>query len=93
VRFEVVARVENESRDPTLISHRRPGDRVAVNHQCIPKIRESPRILLTVRRGIALCSTHDARTFAMIETVTALLGLMSVGIFLAHSFEGFRSGT
>ena len=31
------------------------------------------------------------RTFAMIETVTAFFGLISVGIFLAHSFEGFRS--
>jgi hypothetical protein len=29
----------------------------------------------------------------MIEMVTALFGLISVGIFLAHSFEGFRSGT
>jgi len=28
---------------------------------------------------------------AMIETVTALMGLVSVGIFLAHAFEGFRS--
>jgi hypothetical protein len=31
------------------------------------------------------------RTFAMIETVTAFLGLFSAGIFLAHAFEGFRS--
>jgi hypothetical protein len=31
------------------------------------------------------------RTLAMIEAVTAFLGLISVGIFLAHSFEGFRS--
>jgi hypothetical protein len=27
----------------------------------------------------------------MIETVTAFLGLISGGIFLAHAFEGFRS--
>jgi hypothetical protein len=27
----------------------------------------------------------------MIETVTAFLGLVSAGIFLAHAFEGFRS--
>ncbi len=27
----------------------------------------------------------------MIETVTAFLGLMSAGIFLAHAFDGFRS--
>jgi len=31
------------------------------------------------------------RIFAMIETVTALMGLVSAGIFLAHAFEGFRS--
>jgi hypothetical protein len=29
--------------------------------------------------------------FAMIETVTAFLGLISAGIFLAHAFDGFRS--
>jgi hypothetical protein len=27
----------------------------------------------------------------MIETVTAVLGLMSAGIFIAHAFDGFRS--
>jgi hypothetical protein len=27
----------------------------------------------------------------MIETVTAVLGLFSAGIFLAHAFEGFRT--
>jgi hypothetical protein len=29
--------------------------------------------------------------FAMIETVTAVMGLVSVVIFLAHAFEGYRS--
>jgi hypothetical protein len=29
--------------------------------------------------------------FAMIETLTAVMGLVSAGIFLAHAFEGFRS--
>jgi hypothetical protein len=29
--------------------------------------------------------------FAMIETVTAFLGLISVAIFLAHAFDGLRS--
>jgi hypothetical protein len=28
---------------------------------------------------------------AMIETVTAFLGLFSAGIFLAHALDGFRS--
>ena len=27
----------------------------------------------------------------MIETVTAVMGLVSMGIFLAHAFEGYRS--
>jgi hypothetical protein len=31
------------------------------------------------------------RKLAMIETVTAVMGLVSAGIFLAHAFEGFRS--
>jgi len=26
----------------------------------------------------------------MIETVTAVMGLVSAGIFLAHAFEGYR---
>jgi hypothetical protein len=29
--------------------------------------------------------------FAMIETVTVVMGLVSAAIFLAHAFEGFRS--
>jgi hypothetical protein len=32
-------------------------------------------------------------TFAMNEVITAILGLISVGIFLAHAFDGFRSRT
>jgi len=27
----------------------------------------------------------------MIETVSAVMGLVSAGIFLAHAFEGYRS--
>jgi hypothetical protein len=27
----------------------------------------------------------------MIETVTAVMGLVRAGIFLAHAFEGYRS--
>jgi hypothetical protein len=30
-------------------------------------------------------------TFAMIETVTAVMGLVSAGIFLAHAFEDYRT--
>jgi hypothetical protein len=28
---------------------------------------------------------------AMMETLTAIFGLVSAGIFLAHAFDGFRS--
>jgi hypothetical protein len=31
------------------------------------------------------------RNFAMFEAVTAVMGLVSVGVFLAHAFEGVRS--
>ena len=30
-------------------------------------------------------------TFAMIETVKAVMGLVSAGIFLAHAFEDYRT--
>lgn len=30
------------------------------------------------------------RKFAMIETVTAVMGLVSAAIFLAHAVEGYR---
>jgi len=31
------------------------------------------------------------RNFAMFEAVTAFMGLVSAGVFLAHAFEGVRS--
>jgi len=40
---------------------------------------------------VVLFATGAQRIFAMIETVTAFLGLFSAGIFIAHAFEGFRS--
>jgi hypothetical protein len=48
-------------------------------------------ILLTVQRGSRSVRDGAQRKLAMIETVTAVLGLMSAGIFLAHAFDGFRS--
>jgi hypothetical protein len=48
-------------------------------------------ILLTVQRGGRSVSAGAQKDFAMFDTVTAFLGLVSVGIFLAHAFEGFRS--
>lgn len=40
-------------------------------------------------RSFGVCQGRK-RTFAMIETVTAVMGLVSAGIFLAHAFEGYR---
>jgi hypothetical protein len=31
-----------------------------------------------------------ARILAMLETLTAVMGLIGAGIFLAHAFEGVR---
>jgi hypothetical protein len=31
------------------------------------------------------------RKFAMIGTVTAVMGLVSAAIFLAHAYEGYRT--
>jgi hypothetical protein len=62
------------------------------------------QIISRVRFSIAIGNSFDCaaghvvlfaigaqRIFAMIETVTAFLGLFSAGIFIAHAFEGFRS--
>jgi hypothetical protein len=43
------------------------------------------------RQHVVLSGPGRKRIFAMIETVTTLLGLVSAGIFLAHAFEGYRS--
>jgi hypothetical protein len=37
------------------------------------------------------CRTRWEGSLKMIETVTAVLGLVSAGIFLAHAFDGYRS--
>jgi hypothetical protein len=39
----------------------------------------------------SFCAVGAQRTRAMIETVSAFLGLVSAGIFLAHALEGFHS--
>jgi len=46
---------------------------------------------LTARGSMSFSPGRGVKDIAMIETVTALLGLISAGIFLAHAFEGFRS--
>jgi hypothetical protein len=56
-----------------------------------PDLRRPRGILLTVRGAASFSPRGAQRIFAMIETVTAVLGLFSAGIFLAHAFEGFRT--
>jgi hypothetical protein len=47
---------------------------------------------LTVRGRPSFGDPRGAKgIFAMFEAVTAVLGLVSVGVFLAHAFEGVRS--
>jgi len=46
---------------------------------------------LTVQRSSRLVPAGHAMDFAMIETVTAFMGLVSAGIFLAHAVDGLRS--
>jgi hypothetical protein len=49
-------------------------------------------ILLTVQGSPRLLDRVGADwKFAMIETVSALMGLVSAAIFLAHAFEGYRT--
>ena len=68
-----------------------PAKTVAQNHQSRAIVASASRILLTVQRGGRSVSAGRAMEFAMIETVTAFLGLISAAIFLAHAFDGFRS--
>jgi hypothetical protein len=42
-------------------------------------------------RNVVWFSWGAKGRFAMIEAVTAVMGLMGAGIFLAHAFEGVRS--
>jgi hypothetical protein len=56
-------------------------------------LRILPRceIFLTVRLRMRCGAGGAMRTTAMIETVTAIFGLLSASIFLAHALEGYRS--
>ena len=55
-------------------------------------VRMRPEIFLTVQGRHRLLRLRGAqRTFAMFETMTAMMGLLGAGIFLAHAFEGIRS--
>jgi hypothetical protein len=41
--------------------------------------------------NVVLFSRGAKGRFAMIEAVTAVMGLVGAGIFLAHAFEGVRT--
>ena len=70
-----------------------PGHSVAPNPHSTPIVSTIPGILLTVQgRGRSLRVRRGRKgSSEMIETVTAVMGLVSAGIFLAHAYEGFRS--
>src|SRR5437016_8110514 len=57
-----------------------------------PDLRRGPLNLFDCATPRSFCGLRGRKgSFAMIETVTAVLGLVSAGIFLAHAFEGYRS--
>ena len=65
---------------------------VAENPRSLPIVRARPGIFLTVQACHRLLHMRGAqRTTAMFETMTAMMGLLGAGIFLAHAFEGLRS--
>jgi hypothetical protein len=66
---------------------------VAPNHQSGSNFDLAPEFLLTVQEGGRLVWAGAKWTLAMNEAIAAVLGLISVGIFLAHAFDGFRSRT
>jgi len=68
---------------------------VAPKHHFAPIVGEVTGILLTVQacpRFLARAGRNTVcESIGMIETVSALMGLVSAGIFLAHAFEGYRT--
>jgi len=68
------------------------GQAVARNPHSIPVVTSLTGILLTVQgRTRFLAVKGGIWNLTMIETVSALMGLVSAGIFLAHAFEGYRT--
>jgi hypothetical protein len=58
-------------------------------------VQAKPEMFLTVQ-GCTAFGVHArgrTRTTAMFEMVTAAMGLVGAGIFLAHAFEGVLSRT
>jgi len=55
-------------------------------------VHARPEMFLTVQGRRRFLHVRGAkRTFAMFETMTAMMGLVGAAIFLAHAFEGIRS--
>ena len=65
---------------------------VAANHHSRPICIFQPVNLFDCATvAVVLCIRGAQRICAMIEMVTALMALVSAGIFLAHAFEGYHS--
>ena len=67
------------------------GTYVAENPHPTAIVRTIHEILLTVRACTSFCSRAGQRMIAMFEMVTAVMGLVGAGIFIAHAFEGVLS--
>ena len=68
------------------------GHPVAPNPHSTPIVTPLTEILLTVQgRTRFLGCKGGIWNLTMIETVSALMGLVSAAIFLAHAFEGYRT--
>jgi hypothetical protein len=50
-----------------------------------------PWNLFDCARGPSFGFAGTQGNFAMFEAITAVMGLVSAGVFLAHAFEGVRS--
>jgi hypothetical protein len=67
------------------------GHSVAPNPHSTPIVAPLTGILLTVQGRPRFLACRAEWNETMIETVSALMGLVSAGIFLAHAFEGYRT--
>jgi len=66
---------------------------VAENPRSSRIVRMRPEMFLTVQARHRFLHVRSGRKglTAMFETMTAMMGLLGAGIFLAHAFEGIRS--
>ena len=66
---------------------------VAENPRSSRIVRTRPEMFLTVQARHRFLHVRSGRKglTAMFETMTAMMGLLGAGIFLAHAFEGIRS--